>query len=72
LVAGVLPDELLATAHVLDDDGMPGEIMALRHREWPIHGVQFHPESLMTPQGLAMLANYLQLVERGRLTMGAP
>lgn len=72
LVAGVLPDELLATAHVLDDDGMPDEIMALRHREWPIHGVQFHPESLMTPQGLAMLANYLQLVERGRLTTGAP
>ena len=68
LVAGDLPDTLVATAHALDEDGRPGEIMALRHRALPIYGVQFHPESLMTPQGLAMLANYLQLVERVRLT----
>jgi anthranilate synthase/aminodeoxychorismate synthase-like glutamine amidotransferase len=68
LVAGVLPSQLVATAHALDEDGMPGEIMALRHQELPIYGLQFHPESLMTQQGLAMLANYLQLVERGRLT----
>ncbi|UVM48303.1 aminodeoxychorismate/anthranilate synthase component II [Pseudomonas sp. B21-015] len=71
LVAGVLPSQLVATAHVLDEDGMPGEIMALRHRELPIYGVQFHPESLMTQQGLAMLANYLQLAERGRVTRAA-
>ncbi|WP_339525132.1 anthranilate synthase component II [Pseudomonas sp. EL_65y_Pfl2_R96] len=71
LVAGVLPSQLVATAHALDEDGMPGEIMALRHRELPIYGVQFHPESLMTQQGLAMLANYLQLAERGRVTRAA-
>ncbi|AZF42700.1 P-hydroxybenzoate hydroxylase [Pseudomonas sp. R1-43-08] len=41
-------------------------IMALRHRELPIYGVQFHPESVMTQQGLAMLGNYLQLVEAVR------
>ncbi|MGP6418363.1 anthranilate synthase component II [Pseudomonas putida] len=68
LVAGVLPSQLVATAHALDEYGRPGEIMALRHRELSIYGVQFHPESLMTQQGLAMLANYLQLVERERLT----
>jgi len=67
LVAGVLPSQLVATAHALDEDGMPGEIMALRHRELSIHGVQFHPESLMTQQGLGMLANYLRLVEQDRL-----
>lgn len=66
LVAGDLPSPLLATAHALDEHGEPGEIMALRHATLPIYGVQFHPESLMTPQGLAMLGNYLQLVERGR------
>jgi len=68
LVAGALPSQLVATAHALDEDGKPGEIMALRHRELPVYGVQFHPESLMTQQGLAMLANYLQLVEQDRLT----
>lgn len=66
LVAGALPDPLIATAHALDDDGNPGEIMALRHRELPIYGVQFHPESVMTQQGLAMLGNYLQLAEGSR------
>lgn len=68
LVAGALPCELLATAYALDDDGVHGEIMALRHRTLPIYGVQFHPESLMTQHGLAMLANYLQLVERRRFS----
>ena len=37
------------------------EIMGLRHREFPIHGVQFHPESILTREGKALLSNFLKL-----------
>ena len=47
-----LPDCLIVTA-VADD----GEVMAIRHRELPVHGVQFHPESAFTDHGLDMMAN---------------
>ena len=36
-----------------------GELMGLRHRELPIEGVQFHPESIMTPDGIQLLKNFL-------------
>lgn len=49
-----LPEELRVTA-VTED----GEVMAVEHREYPIYGVQFHPESILTPDGRAMLANFL-------------
>ena len=49
-----LPDELRITA-VTDD----GEIMAVQHKEYPIYGVQFHPESIMTPDGKQMLKNFI-------------
>jgi anthranilate synthase/aminodeoxychorismate synthase-like glutamine amidotransferase len=55
---------------VLDEDAWPpalavtargpeGEVMALRHRTLPLHGVQFHPESVLTPHGAAIVANFL-------------
>lgn len=51
-----LPDCLEIAAESKD-----GLIMGLRHREWPLHGVQFHPESIATDHGHALLANFLTL-----------
>ena len=49
-----LPGSLEVTAETAE-----GEIMGLRHREFPIHGVQFHPESVLTGEGMALLRNFL-------------
>jgi anthranilate synthase component II len=54
LAATRVPDELEVTAH--SDDG---EVMGVRHRELPIEGVQFHPESVLTPLGKDLLRNFL-------------
>ena len=53
-----LPDDLVVLAHAEDD---PTEIHAMRHREHPVWGVQFHPESIMTPDGKRLLRNFLEL-----------
>lgn len=50
-----IPEELQVTA-VTED----GEVMAVSHREYPIYGVQFHPESIMTPDGKTMLRSFLE------------
>ncbi|QNP64248.1 aminodeoxychorismate/anthranilate synthase component II [Streptomyces genisteinicus] len=50
-----LPDELEVTARTAD-----GIIMGIRHREFPVEGVQFHPESVLTEHGHLMLANWLE------------
>lgn len=50
-----LPACLAAGAHA---EG--GELMALRHREWPLEGVQFHPESVLSEGGMELLANFLR------------
>jgi len=51
-----LPGELAVSAKTAE-----GEIMGLQHREFPLHGVQFHPESILTAQGRKLLANFLAL-----------
>lgn len=55
-----LPAELVACAWTRDSDHAP-ELMAVRHRDFPIHGVQFHPESFLSPAGTDMLRNFLSL-----------
>ncbi|MBP3983174.1 aminodeoxychorismate/anthranilate synthase component II [Pseudoxanthomonas helianthi] len=55
-----LPAELEVTAWTENDDGSFEEIMGLRHREFPVEGVQFHPESILTEHGHALLKNFLE------------
>jgi anthranilate synthase component II len=51
-----VPDALQVSAHT--DSGV---VMAIRHRDYPVHGVQFHPESILTEHGKALLRNFLQI-----------
>ena len=55
-----LPDCLELTAWTQHEDGSVDEIMGVRHREYMIEGVQFHPESILSEQGHEMLANFLK------------
>jgi anthranilate synthase/aminodeoxychorismate synthase-like glutamine amidotransferase len=60
-----LPDVLEVTASAPD-----GLIMGLRHRHYPVEGIQFHPESILTADGMAMLANWLRSLRGQRATRG--
>ena len=55
-----LPAALEITAWTENEDGSMEEIMGLRHREFPVEGVQFHPESILTQHGHALLKNFLE------------
>jgi anthranilate synthase/aminodeoxychorismate synthase-like glutamine amidotransferase len=55
LVVDDVPDCLHVTATSLDD----GEVMALKHQEYPLYGVQFHPESIKTVEGMKLIKNFL-------------
>ncbi len=55
-IKNTLPAQLRITAHSAD-----GEIMALEHKNLPIFGLQFHPESIMTPQGKTILKNFMEM-----------
>ena len=59
--AATLPTELIVTARTPE-----GEIMGLRHRTLDVEGVQFHPESVLTPDGPALLGNFLKPSGRGQ------
>lgn len=74
LFRGLQEQTLVARYHSLaaDPDTMPecltvtartddGEVMAVKHNEYPIYGVQFHPESVLTPEGMKMLENFVSL-----------
>ena len=52
-----LPDCLRPTAWTVD-----GEVMAVEHRDWPVYGVQFHPESVLTPAGKQIVQNFLEVI----------
>ena len=55
-----LPADLEVTAWTQTEDGAPDEIMGVRHRSLPVQGVQFHPESILTEHGHALLRNFLE------------
>lgn len=59
------PDALSVTAETAD-----GLVMALSHRDLPIHGVQFHPESILSEHGRSIVANFLDLAERWNRASG--
>ncbi len=61
-----LPECLEITAWTEHPDGTFDEIMGLRHREHPIEGVQFHPESILTSTGHELLRNFLTGDDHGR------
>lgn len=63
LVENTLPDCLEVISKSKDD----GEIMAVKHREFNVYGLQFHPESILTPDGLAIMENFIEKVKRGIL-----
>jgi len=55
----IIPDVLEVTATAADD----GEVMAIRHKNYLIEGVQFHPESIMTEDGKKILSNFIKQVK---------
>jgi anthranilate synthase component II len=58
---GTIPPVLKITAETVKD----GLVMAVEHVEWPLYGIQFHPESIGTPHGKMILKNFLQVGDQG-------
>ena len=57
-----LPESLRIISKAMDD----GEVMAVRHNDFNVYGLQFHPESILTPDGLKIIENFLENVEKRR------
>ncbi len=58
LIESTLPEELEILSKSLDD----GEIMVVKHKEYPVYGFQFHPESILTPDGYILIKNFLDVM----------
>ena len=63
LIEDTLPDSLDIISKACDD----GEVMAVKHNEYNVYGLQFHPESILTSDGLTIIRNFIEKVERGIL-----
>lgn len=63
LAEDTLPDCLEIISKSKDD----GEVMAVKHKEFNVYGLQFHPESILTPDGLTIIRNFTEKVEKGIL-----
>ena len=63
LVKDTIPDSLEIISKAKDD----GEIMAVKHKSYNVYGLQFHPESILTPDGLTIIKNFIEKVEKGIL-----
>ena len=63
LVKETLPEPLEIISKAKDD----GEVMAVKHKQYNVYGLQFHPESILTPDGITIIENFLDKVERGIL-----
>ena len=63
LVEDTLPDCLEVISKANDD----GEVMAVKHKDYNVYGLQFHPESILTPDGLTIIENFLEKVDKGIL-----
>jgi anthranilate synthase/aminodeoxychorismate synthase-like glutamine amidotransferase len=70
IAAGSLPAELIVAATTVTSDqqsddftGSAPLVMAIRHRQWPLMGVQFHPESVLTTEGFRIISNFVTLAK---------
>ncbi|MBU2027849.1 MAG: aminodeoxychorismate/anthranilate synthase component II [Proteobacteria bacterium] len=62
----IVERETLPNCLEISAETAEGEIMGLRHRRWPVEGIQFHPESILTPGGKRIIKNFLKLLDRKR------
>ena len=58
-----VPDHFLVTSRLTEN----GVVMSIAHKSLPVFGVQFHPESILTPHGKQLISNFLRLVEQSKV-----
>lgn len=63
LIENTLPEELQIISKAMDD----GEVMAVKHEKYNVYGLQFHPESILTSDGITIIKNFTEKVEKGIL-----